>query len=355
MPTLGWIQETGLDRFWERGSEPGTSALPSRYVCRYCNAVFESIAAREQHELEHPLFNPTLFYRDRELGATPLLINTPIQLGDIDARNVNRVELNGQPIGSITEMTQALQSVSKGLFTITYANEALEKKLKIEICIADPQQLVEVDQAFRMHFSTGSIADPLLSLFTTSVKHCDSVSRYVDGLVRYLYGLKAKDHQSTIITFEDFDKRFNQALDSLRDYATPLAAAIRAVIRFNRNDFSLIHSASGLPDLDRAIAFFRGDDFVSSTLVTPNAQLPVDQASEFILANLMPAFSDSMMADIEERLTWLPIKYRSLQDTSKLNYLCFRKAVAVEDMAAIEKYRKKLRHDDVFNTLIGET
>jgi hypothetical protein len=51
MPTLGWIQETGLDRFWERGSEPGSSVLPTFYACRYCNQVFESIAAREQHEI----------------------------------------------------------------------------------------------------------------------------------------------------------------------------------------------------------------------------------------------------------------------------------------------------------------
>ncbi|MBO2834817.1 hypothetical protein [Pseudomonas aeruginosa] len=355
MPTLGWIQEVGLNRFWETGSELGTSALPSRYACRYCDQFFESIAAREQHELEHPLLNPTMFYRDRELGGTDLLISTPIQLGDIGARNISKIELNGQPLSSVTELTQALQSVSQGFFRITYANEVLEKSLKIEVCIADPEHLNEVDQAFRMHFSSGSVADPLLEAFTASVRHCSSVRRYIDGLVRYLHGLKAKDHQSDITTFESFDKRFNQALASLSDYTTPLAAALRAVIRFNRNDFGLMHCASGLPDLDRAVAFFNGADLGCSTFASPDAQLPVDQASEFILGHLMPVFSDSKLADIEEMLTWLPTKYRSLQDTSKLNYLCFRKAVAVEDMAAVEKYRKKLRHDEAFNTLIGET
>ncbi|WP_434456586.1 hypothetical protein JQR85_14015 [Stutzerimonas urumqiensis] len=355
MPTLGWIQETGLDRFWERGSEPGTSALPSHYACRYCNLVFDSVAAREQHELEHPLLNPIMCYRDRELGGTHLLINTPIQLGDIGARNISKIELNGQPLSSVIELTQALQSVRQGLFRITYANEVLEKSIKIQVCIADPEHLAEVDQTFRMHFSSESIADPLLESFIASVRHCSSVSRYIDGLVRYLHGLKAKDHQSDITTFESFDMRFNQALASLSDYATPVAAALRAVIRFNRNDFSLMHVASGLPDLDRAVAFFNGADLVSSAFVSPEAQLPVDQASAFILKRLIPVFADSTLADIEESLTWLPTKYRSLQDTSKLNYLCFRKAAAVEDMAATEKYRKRLRHDDAFNTLIGET
>ena len=127
-----------------------------------------------------------------------------------------------------------------------------------------------------------------------AAKHfLNSVSRYIDGLVRYLHGLKAKDHQSDITTFESFDQRFSQALASLSDYTTPLAAALRAVIRFNRNDFGLMHCASGLPDLDRAIAFFYGNDLVSSAFASPDAQLPVDQASEFILANLIPVFSDS--------------------------------------------------------------
>ncbi|HDS1680176.1 TPA: hypothetical protein QEM39_001691 [Pseudomonas putida] len=117
MPTLGWIQETGLNRFWERGSELGSSVMPNFYACRYCNQVFESIAAHEQHEIEHPLLNPTMFYRDRELSAARLLINTPLQLGYIDARNIRRIELNGQPLGSVSELTLALQSVSKGFFS----------------------------------------------------------------------------------------------------------------------------------------------------------------------------------------------------------------------------------------------
>ena len=218
MPTLGWIQETGSDRFWERGNEPGTSALPLSYTCRHCSEVFDSLAAREQHEVEHPLLNPTLFFRDQEIGSSSLLINTSLEPGAIDARNVSRIILNGKTLDSVTELANHLQSVTQGLFSLIYANDALEKNLKIEVCVADVQQLSEVDHAFRLNFSTGSIADPLLTSFTDSIKHCDTVGRYIDGLVRYLHGLKAKDHQSAITSFEDFDKRFNQAMESLKDY-----------------------------------------------------------------------------------------------------------------------------------------
>ncbi|HBO3958487.1 hypothetical protein P3C80_30755 [Pseudomonas aeruginosa] len=353
MPTVGWIQETGVDRLWERGSEPGTSALPTSYACRHCSQVFETRAAREQHELEHPLPNPTLFFRDRELGSSRLLITSTLQADDIDARNISRLTLNGRQLDSVAELTQTLQSVTQDLFSLTYGNDALEKHLKIEVCIASTQQLAEVDQAFRLCFAAGSLADPLLTAFSASVKHCNTVSRYVDGLMRYLHGLKAKDQQSDITTFEDFDKRFNQAVDSLKSYNTPLATAVRAVIRFNRNDFSLLHSASGLPDLDRAIAFFQGKALTSGTSASPDAQLPVDQSTAFILTTLIPVFFDSSLAAFEERLAWLPAQCRSLQDTSKLNYLCLRKAIAEDDTAASTRYRQKLRHDDVFNTLLG--
>lgn len=353
MPTLGWIQETGIDRLWERGSEPGTSAQPL-YACRHCSEVFDSLAAREQHEVEHPLLNPTLFFRDQEIGSSSLLINTLLEPGAIDARNVSRITLNGKSLDSVAELANHLQSVTQGLFSLTYANDALEKHLKIQVCIADVQQLSEVDHAFRLTFSTGSIADPLLTSFADSIKHCNTVERYVDGLVRYLHGLKAKDHQSAITSFEDFDKRFNQSMESLKDYDTPLAAAVRAVIRFNRNDFSSVPGVTGLPELDRAIAFFRGEDAPVSSAISHDAQLPVDHSTEFILTSLIPTFYTSSLEDIEERLSWLPIQSRSLQDTSKLNYFCLRKAIAVRDETSIKKYRKKLRHDDVFNTLIGD-
>ncbi|WP_313473652.1 hypothetical protein [Stutzerimonas kunmingensis] len=352
MPTLGWIQETGLDRFWERGSEPGVSALPNSYACRYCGQLFESLAIREQHELEHPLYNPTLFFRDRELGTTCLRISTPLQHGDFDALNVNRLTLNNQPIGSVVELVDHLQATKHGLFSLAYANDALVKHLKIDVCIADPQHLTEVEQAFKLHFACGSTADTLLTAFYASVQNHKTVGRYVDGLVRYLHGLRAKDHLSDITSYEDFDKRFNQSLDSLKDYNTPLAAAVRAVIRFNRNDFAVMQAPSGLPELDRAIAFFNGTDIAVCSPSEPDAQLPVDQATEFILTTLMPVFAGSTFIEFENSVACLPMKFRSQQDTSKLNYLCWRKAVAVGDQSGLDKYRRKLRHDDVFNTLI---
>lgn len=354
MPTLGWIQETSLDRFWETGSDPALSALPKKFYCRYCDQVFDSIPAREQHELEHPFSNPVLYFRDKEIGSSRLLITTKVNSSDVTSRNVSNLRLNGRTLESLAQLIEALQCSNNDYLNIVYGNEALEKKLSIEVCIADKQELNEVDQAFKAHFASDSLSGQQLASFKNSVNHCSSVEQYINGLVRYIHGLKAKDHQSEITGFEHFDIRFNQSLASLIEYNTPLASAVRAVIRFNRNDFGLMQKLSGLPELDNAAAFFRGADLASSGHVQPSAQLPVDQATGFILQNLLPHFSSLNFDEFENLTSLLSRKLLSLQDSSKIHYLYFRKAADVHSRAAVIKYRKKLRNDEVFNHLIGD-
>lgn len=354
MPTLGWIQETGLDRFWETGSDLTSSDLIKEYCCRYCDQVFDSIAAREQHELEHPISNPILYFRDKEIGSSRLLVTTEVGSGDITARNVSRLRLNGRTIESLTQLIETLQCCKNDYINIVYGNDALEKKLSIEICIADKKELLEVDQAFNAQFTSDYLSSQKLESFQNSIKHCKTVGKYTNGLVRYIHGLKAKDQQSEITSFEDFDVRFNQSLASLTEYNTSLASAIRAVIRFNRNDFGLMKKLSGLPELDNAAAFFRGADLANTGHAQPSAQLPVDQATGFILKNLLSNYYSLNFEELEKSTSLLSRRHLSLQDSSKINYLYFRKAVDVQDRKAIAKYRKKLRNDDVFNHLIGD-
>ena len=352
MATLGWIMEAAQDRLYERGEEPDD--LPPSYPCRLCGQIFDSLPAREQHELEHPLNKPSLYFRDRELGMSTLLITSPVQPGDWGARSISTLKLNGFELGSIADLQQELEDTTRGLYTLEYSNEYTAKKLKIELCIADVEQLAEVDGAFRNYFSSGTTSEQQILKFHNATKHCDTVVRYINGLVRYIHGLLAKDHLSEITPFEDFDKRFNQALDDLQDYETALANVIRTVIRFNRNDFTLISESSGLPELDSAVALFHGKAYRGFSDVKADSRLPVDYATEYILTNLMPAFSTSTMEEFSALSKNLPRKYRSLQDNSNLNYICWRLARNLNDRANQEVYRRLLQHDDVFRKLIGE-
>lgn len=154
MPTVGWIQETGLDRYWETGSALGVFCrshllpMPSLRL-----TSFDSISQRDMHEIEHPIQNLILYFQDRDIAGKHLRITAPLKLGDFGARNIGELTINGDEHQSVGELFKRMQAVQKGYFTVSYGNSALQKTLKIEVCIADKQELTHVDQAFALHFS----------------------------------------------------------------------------------------------------------------------------------------------------------------------------------------------------------
>ena len=80
----------------------------------------------------------------------------------------------------------------------------------------------------------------------------------------------------------------------------------------------------------------------------------MDFSTEFILKELLDSFQQASLQDMEQQIAALSANNLSLQDRSKFDYICYRKAVAQDDVSAIDKYRKKLKIDDVLHTLIGE-
>lgn len=353
MPTVGWIQETGLDRYWETGSALDFSAVPISYPCRHCNLAFDSIAQRERHEIEHPIQNPTLYYQDRDIAGKHLRITAPLKPGDLGARNVSALTINGENNQSVDELFERIHAVQKGYFDVSYGSSALQKTLKIEVCIADKQELNKVDQAFALHFSKDDFTGSDIAAFIANVKQNKTVTEYTNGLVRYLHGVMAKDRRSDTTPFEEFDTRFNQALQSLQEYRTGLSMAIRALIRFNRNDFTSLQSC-GLPEIEAAMQFFQGGHYASPSLAGSSVRMPVDFSTELTLKELLGCYQQASLQDIEQQIATLSTSNLSLQDRSKFEYICYRKAVEQVDDSGMAKYRKKLRFDDVFNTLIGE-
>lgn len=353
MPTVGWIQETGLDRYWETGSALDYSAVPISYPCRHCDLTFDSIAQRERHEIEHPIQNPILYFQDRDIPGKHLRIIVPLKPGDLGARNISDLTINGENNLSVDDLFERIQSLQKGYIDVSFGNSAMRKTLKIEVCIADKQELQQVDQAFGLHFSNDDFSPGDIAAFIENVRQHRTVAEYTNGLVRYLHGVMAKDRRSDITPFEEFDTRFNQALQSLQDYRTGLSMAVRAVIRFNRNDFNTLQNV-GLPEIEAAMRFFRGEPYTAPRLAGSNIRMPVDFATEFSLKELLGSFQQVSLQDMERQIATLSASYLSLQDRIKFDYICYRKAVEQNDVAGRNKYRKNLRFDDVFSALIGE-
>ena len=88
--------------------------------------------------------------------------------------------------------------------------------------------------------------------------------------------------------------------------------------------------------------------------VGSRVRMPVDFPTEFILKELLGSFQQASLQDMEQQIAALSANNLSLQDRSKFDYICYRKAVEQDDVSALVKYRKKLKIDDVFYTLIGE-
>lgn len=351
MPTVGWIQESALDRYLEQCPSDNHVKDPE-YPCRICGQVYDSIAARDQHEINHPVLNPAIFIDGKEICSDQILITSPMSSDGVLTRNVDFITINGEIFASEIDLLGKITEAPSALLDVRYGNFNVERRLKIIVKIADDEELKSVDEAFIHYFDIAGLNNDALLAFTQKVNNLESVQAYSDGMVRYIQALMAKDGRSNSVKFDMFFERFNQATFSLRSYQTPLANAIRSVVDFNRNDFSFLHK-SGILLLDSAIDFFQGGELKSIEMRQDIKAFPVDFCTESILARLLPLYKEgSYTALIDDIKTFSP-QYLSLQDKKKFDYICYRKCLQLGDEVLAQQYKKNLRFDDAFSEIIG--
>lgn len=350
MPTLGWIQETAWDRLLERGSD-NASVINPEYPCRICGEVFSSISARDQHEVNHPVLNPTIFIDGKEICSEHLLVTSPLTPGGVFIRNVDYLTVNGVAYRSSIDMLDKISEFSSAFLNVQYGNEKIKRQLKITVRIADAEELKCVDEAFIQCFEVMGLNDAAILAFTQKVQGLQSVQAYSDGMVRYIQGLMAKDNRSESAKFEEFIQRFNQATSSLRSYETALAHAIRSVVDFNRNDFSAVAN-SGIVLLDSILGFFKGGGIRCIEEQEDAKAFPVDFATEFVLSRLMPLYKNGSLEELKDEIKTFTPQYLSLQDKTKFDYICYRKCLQIGDGQSANKYRNSLRFDDAFSGII---
>ena len=71
--------------------------------------------------------------------------------------------------------------------------------------------------------------------FSTAIGYCDGISSY-------LYGMMAREQKAssrrTTLSYKDYEKKLNNAADTLQDYDRPLARAIVGLVEFHFNHFT---------------------------------------------------------------------------------------------------------------------
>lgn len=340
-----------MDRYWETGSDPEVVPEISTYTCRICGQCFDSVTERDQHETGHPIQNPTIFFKGKEVGGEYLDITSPLSGSDLYLRNIDFVYINGNACEVESDFLEKLTEEKISFLDVLYGNANLERQVKIRVCIADPDELLAVDEAFIQCFEVAGVNDSTIVAFTEKVRGLPTVKEYGNGLVRYLQGLMTKDNRSDFTDFEMFFERFNQATLSLKLYATGLSLAVSAVVNFNRNDFKAV-GISGVSQLDNAIAFFNGGDIVSTHPDVATQLLPVDYASEFILTTLLSLYIHGSLRELEDEIRTFSPEFLSLQDQLKFEFICWRKAIKEGNENSEKAYRRRLRLDDAFSGMV---
>lgn len=354
MPTVGWIQETAIDQFYERGGTSAASPKLSEYYCRHCGKCFSSKDARDLHEVEHPIANPVLMVDGIEVQSSIFKLSQSPKPESIEIAFVEYLVVNGKCV-EIGELKQLLCSAKYQFFNIELYGKETTKRISIDVQIADPDELLQVDNKFRTYFSGDDFNGDDVMRFTKDTEHFGSCVWYIDGLVKYLYGVMAKDRRTERITYENFSDTLNLSFTYLSGYDTPLAVSLCQLIKFVMNDFRIPSQIGYIPALDNALTFFNAGVASKRNWQREDGQLslPTDLATEIILNRFIGLYEQLSIHELMELVGQINRKSWSRQDKHKLDYICLRKSIDDKDTERETYYKRRLRHLEEFNGTFG--
>ena len=350
---VSWIQDAAIDRLndFRHSQQTGTAfsrTVPKMYKCRFCGKEFQTRDEKNSHEAEHPVANPLLLINGIEITSSTFLLSQQIIAESVELVFVEHIKVNDKSI-SISDFISQLLATKHGFYTITLIGKELEKTVKLDIQIADPKALTEIDEIFLACFCDQCITADSITRFlqmTESNKSCD---RYREGLVSYIHGIRAKDRTAIHLSFEDFSDKLNGSLNLLKTYDTVLAVSLCNLIKFIKNDV-VQGSLPFIPALDKAIDFFNQREASREKIESQKSkELPVDMVSELILNRFVPFYDDYDLERMMLEQKGLNTSILSLQDREKLNYICWRKAFDEKDHEKQKIFERRLTHSTLLN------
>lgn len=349
MPTVGWIHEDAIERFWEGQHVDLTADVPLPvFVCERCGRKLSSAEELRRHfSLEHPLELPALYVR-----AAPLLresiIRSPIKENEVELVQCSRceVQMDGAPWQTLTLAQFRLQLTMPRNSTWNVRliherpldNSRTEQEYHIRFRIPDSDSLNWVDEHFIRTLVLEELRHSDLERFEAGLPTQAPSREYGGALGDYALGIILKERRSlphSPINFEEFAVKMRSALEVLRLFQRPVALAVSSSIRFNLNDFK-DYGSSSATELETALRFFRSITHKltaeSANCVIPKVQrlsthavCPVDRITYRLLGGCARLSDDSKLslADLEalRQLTrgMFPV---SEQDIAKVHVIC---------------------------------
>ncbi|HAS6345176.1 TPA: hypothetical protein RQK94_001107 [Vibrio vulnificus] len=320
------------------------------YSCRFCAATFGTDRLRVQHEWDkHPSKNPQLRIRGKVIGSTRFTVSTKLSPEDIEFTHCEHLIINGYEV-KVEDASELLSSREKHFFDVTAINQNISREFKVDVDVANPDELAQVDSLFWLFLNREDFTEQLITQFVRSCSDLTSTRDYVDGIIKYLQGIMAKDGKTQVLTFEDFDNRFSQARTKLQPFGTPLSRAIQSVIDFNQNQFD-VNGLECVPFLGQAVALFLSDQLIHSEMSpqSNSKKLPVDRITAFLLDEVIEQFDYHSVESIQGLMNSFPRHHLSLNDRKKLQFLLLKKAYNSGNSELITSLKKRFSSDDAFN------
>lgn len=329
MPTLGWIQETAVERYLVGTEQPLFDPNPS-VPCPHCERLFFTVDELSEHlGIDHPLSIPIILIGVRTAGKDNVVRQKP-EKGAFRVLNCTSCTLskNGEAVARVdpSQLPSLLSAERSSICDIQLANERTEDRnvasasIRIAFRVPDSKALGVIDTEFvrRLAVDHPRLSD--VDDFRRSCPQSPAAIDYASALGDYVIGLALKERHpdaGVFLDFEDYRSKFTSSLNVLQGFSRPVAQSVAATIRFNFNDFST--APAQVPDLAGAREFFRSILHESATTSAPEGGeiphesiCPVDIVTFRILGLACKLRSGQvphplLLKDLDELVRWEPL------------------------------------------------
>jgi hypothetical protein len=371
MPTVGWILEDAVERFWENPYPPEHYVAPA-IPCPYCQRHFTSSCELFDHlGLNHPLGIPVLMVQSQTMPSE-FSIRTVLEAADISALNCTSSEIrkNGGAWRSLpfSRMVALLAAERSSTCELRLVNERViddnraTEHFTARFRIPSADALNGIDKAFvrRLAVEHPRMAD--VDSFRTVCPNEAAAQDYASALGDYVIGVAIKERHpdaGAYLEFEHYKGKFTAALAVLEDFHRPVARTVSAVINFNLNNFRSPPIASRLPVLNAAFVLFRAvakckEPPAHSLVAEPQRAdvCPVDIFTHRILSAAQRLMSSRkphpMLGDeLDELAGRQPL---SEFDAAKIHVLAAIARLRLGDAAEAERHLRALQFDYLFRS-----
>ncbi len=368
MPTVGWILEGSVERFWEARARPSRAAAPV-FVCKNCGRPFAGHNELMQHlAAAHPLPVPTLFIKGQPL-LREVVLRFPFSAGDVAVLQCSEaaISIDGQPSHIVRphELAAQLAKVRDAVINVELFNDRVQdgtrtrSEYNIRLRQADSGVLNRIDDCFLRILAVDEITHVAIAEFDATLPTSSPEREYGAALGDYAIGILLKEGRAAPqapVDFAEYAAKMKGALEVLRQFDRPVALAVCSTIRFNLNDFHE-YGLDGAGEVVVAQSLFRSliGLGTAAEALQPAAMgrlrkpvCPVDYVTHLLLATACALASGSPLLHGAERSLLEALERSVIQSDYDLakSYLLRAEALIRQDrMSDAEPLLRRLRFD----------